>query len=61
VNCMYSPMACCCWVSSAATGVRARSGKRLVTDRPFAETREQLLGYNIIDVNDLDVAIAIAA
>jgi hypothetical protein len=47
--------------TSAATSVRARSGKRLVTDGPFAETREQLLGYYIIDVNDLDVAIAIAA
>ena len=47
--------------TSAATSVRAHSGKRLVTDGPFAETREQLLGYYIIDVNDLDVAIAIAA
>lgn len=47
--------------TSAATSVRARSGKRLVTDGPFAETREQLLGYYIIEVKDLDVAIAIAA
>ncbi len=47
--------------TSAATSVRARSGKRLVTDGPFAETREQLLGYYIIEVKDLDAAIAIAA
>jgi hypothetical protein len=45
----------------AATSVRAHSGKRLVTDGPFAETREQLLGYYLIDVPDLDAAIAIAA
>jgi hypothetical protein len=47
--------------TSAATSVRARSGKRLVTDGPFAETREQLLGYYIIEVKDLDAAIALAA
>ena len=47
--------------TSAATSVRARSGKRLVTDGPFAETREQLLGYYIVEVKDLDAAIAIAA
>jgi hypothetical protein len=47
--------------TSAATSVRVRNGKRLVTDGPFAETREQLLGYYIIDVKDLDAAIAIAA
>jgi hypothetical protein len=46
--------------SSAATSVRVRDGKRLVTDGPFAETREQLGGYMIIDVKDLDDAIAIA-
>ena len=38
-----------------------RDGKRLVTDGPFAETREQLGGYMLIDVKDLDEAIAIAA
>ena len=38
-----------------------RDGKRLVTDGPFAETREQLGGYVLIDVKDLDEAIAIAA
>ncbi|HEV8585399.1 MAG TPA: YciI family protein [Methylomirabilota bacterium] len=46
--------------SSAATSVRVRDGKRLVTDGPFAETREQLGGYMIIDVKNLDEAIAIA-
>jgi hypothetical protein len=48
-------------LSSSATSVRVRDGKRLVTDGPFAETREQLGGYMLIDVKDLDEAIAIAA
>ena len=47
--------------SSAATCVRVRDGKRIVTDGPFAETREQLGGYMIINVKDLDEALAIAA
>jgi hypothetical protein len=47
--------------SSSATTVRVRNGKRLVTDGPFAETREQLGGYMLIDVKDLDEALAIAA
>jgi len=47
--------------SSSATSVRVRDGKRLVTDGPFAETREQLGGYKIIEVKDLDEAIAVAA
>ncbi len=46
--------------SSSATSVRVRDGKRLVTDGPFAETREQLGGYMIVDVKDLDEAIGIA-
>ena len=46
---------------STATSVRVRDGKRLVTDGPFAETREQLGGFMLIDVKDLDEAIAIAA
>jgi hypothetical protein len=46
---------------STATSVRVRDGKRFVTDGPFAETREQLGGYMLIDVKDLDEAIAIAA
>lgn len=44
-----------------ATSVRMRNGKRLVTDGPFAETREQLGGYFLIDARDLDEAIAVAA
>ncbi len=47
--------------SHAATSVRIRDGKRVVTDGPFAETREQLGGYMLIDVKDLDEAIAIVA
>ena len=48
-------------MSSTATSVRVRDGKRLVTDGPFAETREQLGGYYLIDAPDLDEAIDIAA
>jgi hypothetical protein len=43
-----------------ATTVRVREGKSATTDGPFAETREQLGGYMLIDVKDLDEAIAIA-
>lgn len=43
-----------------ATSVRVRDGKKLVTDGPFAETREQLGGYFLIDAQDLDEAILIA-
>jgi hypothetical protein len=46
--------------TSMATSVRVREGKRLVTDGPFAETREQLGGYFLIDAKNLDEAIAIA-
>ena len=46
---------------STATTVRVRNGKPLVTDGPFAETREQLGGYFLIDAKDLDEAIAVAA
>ena len=45
---------------ASATSVRVREGKRLVTDGPFAETREQLGGYFLIDARDLDEAITIA-
>ncbi|HYM69696.1 MAG TPA: YciI family protein [bacterium] len=45
---------------STATSVRVRDGKRFVTDGPFAETREQLGGYFLIDAKDLDEAIDIA-
>ena len=47
--------------TSTATSVRVRNGKRLVTDGPFAETREHLGGYYLIDAKDLDEAIGIAA
>ena len=43
--------------TSAATTVRERGGERLVTDGPFAETKEQLGGYYLIDVPDLDAAL----
>ena len=45
---------------STATSVRVRDGKRFVTDGPFAETREQLGGYFLVDAKDLDEAIDIA-
>ncbi len=45
---------------ATATSVRVRDGKRLVTDGPFAETREQLGGYYLIEAGDLDEAIAVA-
>jgi hypothetical protein len=45
---------------STATSVRVRDGKRMVTDGPFMETREQLGGYFLIEAPDLDVAIDIA-
>ncbi len=44
-----------------ATSVQVRDGKRVVTDGPFAETREQLGGYFIVDTQNLDEAVAIAA
>lgn len=47
--------------TSMATSVRVRDGKRLVTDGPFAETREQLGGYFLIDAKDLDEALTVAA
>jgi hypothetical protein len=47
--------------TATATSIRMREGKRLVTDGPFAETREQLGGYFLIDAKDLDEAIGIAA
>jgi hypothetical protein len=47
--------------STTATTVRVRDGKMLTTDGPFAETREQLGGYYLIDAKDLDTALGIAA
>ena len=46
--------------TSTATSVRVRDGKSVVTDGPFAETREQLGGFFMIDARDLDEAIAVA-
>jgi hypothetical protein len=46
---------------ATATSVRVRDGKSLVTDGPFAETREQLGGFFLINAQDLDEAMAIAA
>ena len=46
---------------STATTVRVRDGKTLATDGPFAETKEQLGGYYIVEAKDLDEAVAIAA
>lgn len=45
--------------TSAATTVRIREGKRLTTDGPFAETKEQLGGFYLIEAKDLDEAIDI--
>ena len=44
-----------------ATTVRVRNGKTVVTDGPFAETKEQLGGYFLVEANDLDEAISIAS
>jgi hypothetical protein len=46
---------------ATATTVRVRDGKTLATDGPFAETREQLGGYYLVEAKDLDEAVAIAA
>jgi hypothetical protein len=43
--------------TSTATTVRVKDGKALITDGPFAETKEQLAGYYILDCKDLDEAI----
>ena len=46
---------------SSATTVRVRDGKRLTTDGPFAETKEQLGGYYLVEARDLDEAMTMAA
>jgi hypothetical protein len=46
---------------ATATTLQLREGKRIVTDGPFAETREQLGGYFLVDARDLDEALSIAA
>ena len=47
--------------TTTATTVRVRDGKTLTTDGPFAETREQLGGYYLVEAKDLDTALGIAA
>lgn len=47
--------------ATTATCVTVRDGKRTVLDGPFTETKEQLAGYFLIDVANLDEAIAVAA
>ena len=47
--------------TTCATSLRVREGRNLVTDGPFAETREQLAGYLLLDARDLDEAISIAS
>lgn len=46
--------------TASAASVRVRDGRRVVTDGPFAETREQLGGYFLIDAPDLEAALAVA-
>jgi hypothetical protein len=46
--------------TKTATSVRVRDGKRLTTDGPFAETKEQLGGYYLVEAKDLDEAIHLA-
>src|SRR5262249_37331745 len=46
---------------ATATSVRVRNGKPVVTDGPFAETREQLGGYYVVEAVDLNAALSIAA
>jgi len=46
--------------SSAATTVRQQDGKTAVLDGPYAETKEQLLGFNIVDCSNLDDALDVA-
>lgn len=47
--------------TSMATTVRQKNGRLVITDGPFAETKEQLGGYHLVECQDLDVALAIAA
>jgi hypothetical protein len=47
--------------TATATAVRVKEGRTITTDGPFAETREQLGGFYLVDAKDLDEAIALAA
>jgi len=44
-----------------ATTVRVRDGRTLITDGPFAETKEQIAGFNVLECADLDEAIEVAS
>lgn len=57
----YAPQGAALQAVATATTVRVRDGKILTTDGPFAETKEQLGGYYMINCKDLDEAIAIAS
>jgi len=48
-------------LTNTATTVRLKNGKTITTDGPFAETKEQLGGYSIIEVRNLDEALSVAA
>ena len=48
-------------LASTAKSVRVRNGERLVTDGPYAETKEYLAGYFMVDVPDVEAAVGIAA
>jgi hypothetical protein len=47
--------------TAAATTVRAKNGRPVITDGPFAETKEQMGGYHLVECEDLNEALAIAA
>ena len=47
--------------AGTATTLRLRGGRRLITDGPFAETKEQLVGYYAVEASDLDEALGLAA
>jgi hypothetical protein len=47
--------------TSASTTVRTRNGELVIADGPFAETKEQIAGYFVVEANDLDEAIELAA
>lgn len=47
--------------TTTATSVRVRDGKTITTDGPFAETKEQLGGFYLVNANDLDEAISLAS
>jgi hypothetical protein len=47
--------------SASSTTVRVKNGRTAITDGPFAETREQLGGYHVLECRDLDEALALAA